>query len=101
MKKHLVVGRDYRGDWYEKARSFLKDNKCSDLEMEIKDSSPVSVFGSAVESLSMKTGDTIELDTEASLVVVTADLSRSAAGRECKCECGATLSCGGGGGGGS
>jgi hypothetical protein len=104
MQRHFVVQRTTSSDWYDKAKSFLADNQCAPLLLEV--SSKVDsavVFQQALAALSSVADQPVTIDPEAEVLVVTADLTKRSGDPRCACQCGTSTgtgqTCGGGGGG--
>lgn len=100
MNKQLVLGKNtLDSDWYSKAQTFLSDNGCNDLQLEVNESEYTSFFDAAKASLAASTGGDIEIDYDPGIFVVIADQAKNPGLSKCQCQCGVKMSCGGGGGG--
>ena len=101
MQRHFLVQRTNADDWYVKAKEFLAENKCYPLELQVTtDIDPATIFQQALASLTATAGQELEIDSDATVVLVTADLSDGAPiERACMCKCGPAATCSGSGSG--
>jgi hypothetical protein len=102
MQKALIIQRTEGDEWYRKAKEFLSKNKCKPLALQISnDFNTSSIFQEAVASLTLTAEQEFNIDADAAVFLVIADLTKQTeiASAECLCKCNSPSGCGGGGGG--